>query len=87
MQMKRHTNRGRVGKEERVVDVFANIGQFIQAWSGWLLLTFFAVLPLLLRLVGLVVIPEQHWFVRSHWARLSCLLDQTISSVTLPRKQ
>lgn len=45
--------------KERNVEVFANLWHFIQAWISWIIFTFFAILPLLLRLIGLVVIPEQ----------------------------
>jgi cardiolipin synthase len=41
------------------MELLAGLWHFIRDWIGWLLFAFFAVLPLLLRLLGLVVIPEQ----------------------------
>jgi cardiolipin synthase len=41
------------------MELLSNLGQFIWEWLGWLLLLFFSILPFLLRLLGIVVIPEQ----------------------------
>lgn len=49
----------------------ANLWQFIQEWISWILFTFFALLPWLLRLAGLVVIPEQQ---KKHYAHAWLLL-------------
>ena len=41
------------------MELLSNLWQFIWEWLGWILLLFFSLLPFLLRLLGILVIPEQ----------------------------